>query len=663
MAKYTVCHDHKDEVFEANAKTFQDLLFAHPDILATAQAEEASLFRIMFKRPLVVSSSGRTIKDIYFDSSTFLYEKNELDTLEEVRDSNGNRANFTLLAHCMLNTEHNGWISEDYRNLLKAYFSELNAMEFDVAASTAFERIAAREPTPASDKGTLFGIPRSTLRAAVMDAGWFIMMDTEQPVLVGNKKQLANAIRNAEKGKAVSWGKKNVFHLLAVNTPFNIPAPTGSPARAVEMQSQFYLVGSAAPYLVYDIRVYDRDLQSENDKTELCWCAASVGGQKPFDIASITENTIKTRNGELTLADLFSSACEDPRMPETTRSKIQSSGICSAGRKEAPSAVQEEENCTYLFTSPTINTVVDMLYRPKTITKSAGITMSYDDITNNTITKYKGTTDTLEFTTPDSWDKFLPQSIPSAPKVFDMMVRRVRADLGQEVLQFEYKDFVDAGVYKNAKAAKTGVDHIVSKLYAMDLQSQTMEYVSGKKEMRSIHERVLPKVNYGKRDVMLSFSQVFKTNAVYYSTLPEWTLKLNSASYVLLRTVVDFLRKNPRLVSTTNCFSIKVDYIREKMGLPDPAKERRLNERIREPIEKAWDDFEDAQNVLADKQFLMISPDGEWGEMNTRDWLEHSFVITVSDELAEEIREIHKKARQRSLPSGKGTKPPKNTTP
>lgn len=659
MVRYTVCHDHKDEVFDANAKTLCDLLFTKRDELTADRVGNTRFLKITFAQPLVVGLSGQTITEIYCDASTLLlYEKNAMGSMEEVRDRNGDLVNFTFLAQCMLNSDRNAWVGEEYRSLLTAYFAELEAIEFDREASAAFERMTAKEPASLADKGTVFGIRRSLLKTAVMAAGWFIMMDTERPVFIGKKKQLANAIRNAESGKSVSWNKKNVFHLLAVNMPFNIPAPTGSPAKAVEMESRFYLVGDTPPYFIYDIKVFNRDLQNETDKTELCWCAASIGEQKPFDLAKITTETIKTKSGNLTLASIFSAACDDPRMAETTKQTIISTGICSAGREEAPASNEhEEENFTYLFTSPAINTVVDMLYRPKTIAKSAGITMSYDDITRSTITKYTGATDLLEFTTPKSWDEFLPQSIPSAPKVFDMMVRKIRADLSQAETTFAYKDFVEAGVYKNVKAAKIGVNHIASKLYDMDLRSETPEYIGGKKEIRSIHERVATKVNYGKQDIRLSFSSVFKTNAIYYSSLPEWTLKLNSTSYFLLRTIVDYLRKNPQLVSTTNCFSVKLDYIREKMGLPDPATERRLNERIREPIERAMDDLEDEQRAMAETPFLTINPDGEWGSMNTREWLERSVIITVSDELTSAMRALRSKAKQKALPSGKKSAP------
>lgn len=658
MARYTVCHDHEVEALEANTKTIADLFFSDPSVMVATPTGDGDMFRLAFAQPLVVSKDGK-INEIFCDGRTLnLFELNTLGTMEPVYDGAGAHGNFTLICQALLNNRTNGWVNEEYREKIRLYFAELDAIGFDAEASAAFKRMQERREaakTPPPSKGTLFGHPRKSLNDALAAAVLFIRMDTALPAVKGSKRRLADAIKKAEQGK-FSWGKSASFYLMAVNEPFNIPSPTGAPIMSRELESHFYFVENTEPYRVFELLVFDRDFQNETDQTELCWCIGSISDQKPFDLAKIQLHPIKSRSEELTFADLFAAICEDPRLKPLERKVIEKSGVLAIGKNKKKEHAADEEELYSVPHTKLYTTLHMLLNSPRHIEGGKNNLLQKkieDDILYPNITSiiyndssYEG--DRFKLKIPD-FDKLFPRSVQNGSKVLDIVMRAIQQANMAETVMIPLSRFVGEGMYSDEDSARKGIKNICEKLIRTISSGEVWGIEDGKRRKKAFAEAVVVS-SYAitNSELTISLSEIWRQQAPYFTMLPEFALELEDNGYTLLR----YIMERARQTLSNGEINIRLEAVRVRLGLPSPEEvPRKISEKIREPIERAMEAIESKQ---LDKGYQIVSIEErhEQEPKTAREWLSGYLIVKVAPDVMARFETI-KANRQKALSSGK----------
>lgn len=661
MVNYTLSHDHEKEVSEANSKTLLELFFSDPTALITERVEGSHLFKLTFPHPLVINAHGGSVDEVYCDAETLhLFEKNDLGALEEAYDQAGNPASFTIICDHMLNNPANDWVNDDYKGKLQDYFASLNAIGFDMEASAAFKLLMEGKGTGTSPlKGNIFGTTRKKLNEALAASALFVMMDPVHPAFKGSKRKLSDAFKKAVKGQ-LTWDKKSTYYLLAVNEPFHIPSPTGSPVMSVELGSRFYFVENVAPYRVYDLAILERSLQTETDQTELCWCNGVIGGQSPFDLAKIALRHIKSASGELTLQALFSAVCADPRLPQTQKAAIEKSGVCAV--VEAPkSAADDEEELYPIPHTMLMTTMHKLLNSPRHIEggKNSVLQKRIEDevlaphitsiIYNNS--KYEG--ESFKLKVPD-FDTLFSRSVKNGSKVFDIIMREIQQANMAETVKIPLNRFVGEGLYSNEKHAREGITNICEKLIRTISSGEVWGIEDGKRRKKAFAEAVVVS-SYAitNSELVISLSEIWRQQAPYFTMLPEFALELEDNGYTLLRYIMERARQMlTKPTPTPDKIVIAFEAIRIRLGLPSPEEvPRKISEKIREPIERAVEAIENKQ-LEKGYQIVSVEERHKQDPKTAREWLEGDLIVKVAPDVVARLETI-KANRQKALSSGK----------
>ena len=665
MARYTICHDHQTEVSEFNSRTLLDLFFSDPSVVATERVEGSDLFKLVFPHPLAINERGGTVRELYCDgNSLHILEKNEMGTLEKAFDQNGEPATFTVVCSHMLTNPANNWVNEEYKRRIRDYFASLEATGFDMEASAAFKLImSSRTGSDAPLKGKLFDISRKNLSDALAAATLFVMMDTVHPAFRGSKKKLSDALKKAAQGH-LAWDKKSTFYLLAVNEPFHIPSPIGSPMRSIQLESRFYFVENIPPYRVCELLIHERALHEETDRTELCWCSGVIGNQSPFDLAKISLGPIRSGNGELTISSLFSAVCADPRLPQHQRAIIEKSGVCAAVISAEPESEDEEE----LFPVPhtaLMTTIHKLLTSPKHIEggKNKLIQKRIEDevlapnITSIIYSDRKDNGDQFKLKIPDI-DKLFPRGVQNGSKVFDIIMRTIQQANMAETVRIPLNRFVGQGMYSDIDSARKGITNICEKLIRTISSGEVWGIEDGKRRKKAFAEAVVvSSYAISNSELIVSLSEIWRQQAPYFTVLPEFALELEDAGYTLLRYILERARQETTKVSRSQReFSIAMESVRVRLGLPSPDEvPRKISEKIREPIERAMEAIEGKQ-LEHGSVIVQIEEKHDRDPKTAREWLNGRLQVTVSQEVVEAFEDI-RNAKQKAISRGKKKAP------
>ena len=210
-------------------------------------------------------------------------------------------------------------------------------------------------------------------------------------------------------------------------------------------------------------------------------------------------------------------------------------------------------------------------------------------------------------------------------------------------------DLVDAGLYSTTPNAKRGVIEFFEQQKLITIKGTT------KKNGKTVTEEggILfynYKFDRGKGVIDLQMNENFNINFIanYYSIFPRFAYALkNNNAFTLVRYIFYIARQRTREIKESGTFNIRLDTIRENLGLPavDEVKNRKYKQFIVEPIEKAIEDIEEAlQNVpeAKNRSFTItpIAPDSK----NINEWLNGYIEIGLAGDFAETFINIATKA-------------------
>lgn len=274
---------------------------------------------------------------------------------------------------------------------------------------------------------------------------------------------------------------------------------------------------------------------------------------------------------------------------------------------------------------------------------SSGTTLKY-------INENKSSGTRIEVTISNA-DEYLRKSGKTTAKILIYVLQAMAEQYYPSKVRISLKDLVDKGLYSTPTNAKRGVidffeqQKLITLKGAVKKNNQTVEEQGG-----------ILFYNYhfhkGQGIIDLQMNEYFNIDFIanYVSKFPNFAYALkNNNAFSLVWYIFHIARQRTREIKETGTFRIKLDTIREVLGLPsvDSVKNRKYKQYIIEPIENAIEDIEDELLKTPDAQdrsftITPIVPD----TTNIKEWLNGSIEIGLSGDFAEAFVKIAEKAEK-----------------
>ena len=210
--------------------------------------------------------------------------------------------------------------------------------------------------------------------------------------------------------------------------------------------------------------------------------------------------------------------------------------------------------------------------------------------------------------------------------------------LTQGAISFTLKEMVEAGLYSDIRGARRGATAAIEALTSLKIKGKQYKG-NNKRKTTTIEalEVLFTGGNISKGVCTFYLNERINWGFIcaYYTILPQWAYSLPLAAFDLLYTILYLARQNVDKISKQGCFSISLQQICARLGLPDIASCNKIKEKIMQPIEDAITAIEEARLEAegADLEFT-ITPSKIEAE-TIRSYLENGYLeIRLAGEYA-----------------------------
>lgn len=259
--------------------------------------------------------------------------------------------------------------------------------------------------------------------------------------------------------------------------------------------------------------------------------------------------------------------------------------------------------------------------------------------------KQTGTTAIVEI---DQADKYLSKTNKTFTKVLLFTLQKMTAQNFPLEVGFTLQELVDLGMYSNTSNAGRAVKEFFAQQKLTTISGVVKKGRKTVKEEGGIlfyHYRL--KNGYVTLSVNENFNMEFIAN--YFTIFPRFAYALSNNAFSLVRYIFFLARQNTQAIKEKGTFTIKLDLIRENLGLPAPedVKNSKYIQYIVEPIEKAIEETEEAlRNVPEAKEYGFTITPYTGDTSNIKKWLEGYLEIGLNGDFAETFIRIATKAEK-----------------
>lgn len=222
---------------------------------------------------------------------------------------------------------------------------------------------------------------------------------------------------------------------------------------------------------------------------------------------------------------------------------------------------------------------------------------------------------------------------------------------------FPLSEIVDVGIYSNTNNARRAFQNFFDQQTKITLRGKITKegrrnkkiFVEEEGGILFYHYKI--KNNYVRLWVNENLNMEFI--APYFMMFPRFFYGLSNNAFSLGYYIFYLARQNTKSIKEKGTFTINLDLIRDRMGLPTVEETRRggrkYREWIRNPIERAIDEIEQAALNIPEAQDLnfTITPyikDTETNDIN--EWLEGYLEIGLKGDFAESFIKIAEKQEE-----------------
>ena len=260
------------------------------------------------------------------------------------------------------------------------------------------------------------------------------------------------------------------------------------------------------------------------------------------------------------------------------------------------------------------------------------ITIEEHYFTKDAIITYKSPDAEYTLTINQIKDLFAKR-VQNGAKVFNFLLQKLNEQNYVENTEFLLSELVDLGIYANTNSAYKGLKSVLSKMMKIHVKGTVLAYEGRKrKEIGYVEAPVIAgqKVTFNKCIAVLP--SIIRDYTPFITILPRWGYALQSENaYILLDYIYYLARQNTDKIRKRGYFTIKLDTIRQHLGLPSPEEVKDnhgsdYNKLIAKPIEDAIAAIEKKQEGNEFKITPVYSIDCK----NIHEYLDGYFEIRMS---------------------------------
>lgn len=207
---------------------------------------------------------------------------------------------------------------------------------------------------------------------------------------------------------------------------------------------------------------------------------------------------------------------------------------------------------------------------------------------------------------------------------------------------FPLQALVDNGMYKSIDAARRGVKDNIEKIMALTFKGSSSK---GKQVIEEQGGKLIYHYTIKNGYVTLSFNEKLNVQfmAQYFTLLPKFAYALPNNAFSLVEYIFYLARQNTRDIKEHGYFNISLRAIRDYLCLPQETETKEHARLIKEPIEKAIDDIELANNNAS----FTITPVYNEDCSSVKEWLDGYIKVELKNEFAETFIHIADKTAAR----------------
>jgi len=243
-------------------------------------------------------------------------------------------------------------------------------------------------------------------------------------------------------------------------------------------------------------------------------------------------------------------------------------------------------------------------------------------------------------------------------KMYNFFLQKTNEQYRQEKTTFLLQELVDLGIYANKDSAYRGIKTITDKMMNMHIEGIMIEYEGGKKkERRNIKAALIAQRDISYTACHISLPPIIRENTKYITILPEWNYRLSENGFMLLDYIYFLARQNAEKIKKEHIFTISLEAIRVRLGLPTPEKAGKDPKRlILEPIEKAIEDIEDQRDGTDIKITPVYNPDYKNIHEYLQGYIEiqldnkaEAYMFKIAKDKEKELKHIEKRKEKARL--------------
>ena len=165
-----------------------------------------------------------------------------------------------------------------------------------------------------------------------------------------------------------------------------------------------------------------------------------------------------------------------------------------------------------------------------------------------------------------------------------------RAEIG-----FPLQELIDRGMYKSIQSARRGFKDNIEKIMALTFKGECKK---GKNKIIEAGGKLIYHYEIKNNYVTLSLNDKLNVEflAQFFTVMPEYSYSLNTAAFSLMYYIFFRARQSTREIADKEKFNIRLETIRAYLLLPTADETKNHTYLIKEPIEKAIEEIELANN-------------------------------------------------------------------
>lgn len=248
----------------------------------------------------------------------------------------------------------------------------------------------------------------------------------------------------------------------------------------------------------------------------------------------------------------------------------------------------------------------------------------------------------------DQADKYLNKN-KTFSKVLIFVLRKMTAQNFPLKVGFELQELVDLGMYSTTSNAARAVRNFFSQ------QKRTALYGVIKRGTKIISEAGgllfyhydINKKGYVTISVNENFNMEFIAD--YFTIFPNFAFSLSINAFNLVSYIFFLARQNTRSIKEKGTFTINLESVRDRLGLPpvDEVRNRKYRQYIINPIEEAIEEIEESlQNVPEAKEYNFTITPHTIDNGSIKKWLDGYLEIGLAGDFAETFIKIATKAEK-----------------